>query len=136
VRDLGAVDISYGSPVLPGAMMLVGYVSNAECGIRNSELQQGKSEIRTHQSEIEAAPLPGSSPDHSAFRTSNSEFDLVPILGIPACGMFHKTTVIDLILPRLLAGERIGRRELAELGHGGMCLLCTDCRYPVCPFGK
>ena len=35
-----------------------------------------------------------------------------------------------------LAGERIGRRELAELGHGGLCLHCPECRYPVCPFGK
>jgi hypothetical protein len=60
----------------------------------------------------------------------------VPVLGIPACGMYHKTTVLDLILPRVLAGERIGRRELAELGHGGLCLNCTECRYPVCPFGK
>jgi len=60
----------------------------------------------------------------------------IPILGIPACGMYHKTTVFDLILPRVLAGERIGRYELAELGHGGLCLNCKECRYPVCPFGK
>ena len=62
--------------------------------------------------------------------------DEVPILGIPACGMYAKTTVFDLVLPRVLAGERIGRRELAELGHGGLCLKCDICRYPVCPFGK
>jgi molybdenum cofactor synthesis domain-containing protein len=60
----------------------------------------------------------------------------VPILGIPACGMYHKITALDLILPRVLAGERIGRKELAELGHGGLCLHCKTCRYPVCPFGK
>lgn len=60
----------------------------------------------------------------------------IPILGIPACGMYHKTTIFDLILPRVLAGERIGREELAELGHGGLCLNCKECRYPVCPFGK
>lgn len=60
----------------------------------------------------------------------------IPILGIPACGMYHKITVFDLILPRVLAGERIGRFELAELGHGGLCLNCKECRYPVCPFGK
>jgi hypothetical protein len=61
---------------------------------------------------------------------------MVPILGIPACGMYHRTTVFDLVLPRVLAGERIGREELAELGHGGLCLHCPECRYPVCPFGK
>jgi hypothetical protein len=60
----------------------------------------------------------------------------VPIFGIPACGMFAKRTILDLILPRVLAGERIGRKELAELGHGGLCMNCEACRYPVCPFGK
>jgi hypothetical protein len=59
-----------------------------------------------------------------------------PILGIPACGMYANTTIFDLVLPRVLAGERIGRRELAELGHGGLCFGCPECRYPVCPFGK
>jgi hypothetical protein len=62
--------------------------------------------------------------------------DSIPILGIPACGMYHKTTIFDLMLPRVLAGETIGRKELAELGHGGLCLNCKECRYPVCPFGK
>ncbi|MBI4848354.1 MAG: molybdopterin-binding protein [Nitrospirae bacterium] len=60
----------------------------------------------------------------------------IPILGIPACGMYASITVFDLILPRILAGEKIGRKELAELGHGGMCLKCKVCNYPVCPFGK
>ncbi len=60
----------------------------------------------------------------------------IPILGIPACGMYADITVFDLVLPRILAGEKIGRKELAELGHGGLCLKCETCRYPVCPFGK
>ncbi len=60
----------------------------------------------------------------------------IPIIGIPACGMYAKTTVFDLILPRVLAGEWIGRKEMAALGHGGLCLKCDVCRYPVCPFGK
>lgn len=60
----------------------------------------------------------------------------VPILGIPACGMYAKTTVLDVVLPRVLAGEKIGRRELSELGHGGLCRKCDQCRYPICPFGK
>jgi hypothetical protein len=76
---------------------------------------------------------PGINTPHSALRIPHSE---VPILGIPACGMYAKTTVFDLILPRLLAGEMIGRRELAELGHGGLCMQCGVCRYPVCPYGK
>ena len=60
----------------------------------------------------------------------------IPILGIPACGMYAKRTIFDLILPRVLTGERIGRKELAELGHGGLCMNCEACRYPTCSFGK
>lgn len=61
---------------------------------------------------------------------------LIPILCMPACGMYHKITVFDLLLPRVLAGEYIDRRALAEMGHGGLCLNCKECKYPVCPFGK
>ena len=39
-------------------------------------------------------------------------------------------------LPRILAGERIGKSELALLGHGGLCRDCPECRYPRCSFGK
>ncbi len=60
----------------------------------------------------------------------------IPVLGIPACGMYAATTIFDLILPRVLAGERIGRKELAELGHGGLCMKCRTCNYPACSFGK
>ena len=78
--------------------------------------------------------LPGAMFVVAYVRVEASE--LIPILGIPACGMYASITVFDLILPRVLAGEKIGRRELAELGHGGLCLKCDECRYPVCPFGK
>lgn len=60
----------------------------------------------------------------------------VPLLGVPACGLYHRTTVLDLVLPRVLAGEKIGKVELALLGHGGLCKDCTECSYPHCPFGK
>jgi hypothetical protein len=60
----------------------------------------------------------------------------VPLLGVPACGLYHRITVLDLVLPRILAGERIGRAELAFLGHGGLCRDCPECSYPHCPFGK
>jgi hypothetical protein len=65
-----------------------------------------------------------------------SYIDSVPILGIPACGLYHEATIFDLVLPRVLAGERINREDIAVLGHGGLCLHCPECRYPVCPFGK
>ena len=60
----------------------------------------------------------------------------VPLLGVPACGLYHRITVLDLVLPRVLSGERIGKAQLALLGHGGLCKVCSECTYPHCPFGK
>ena len=60
----------------------------------------------------------------------------VPLLGVPACGLYHRITVLDLVLPRILTGEKIGKAELAFLGHGGLCKDCGACVYPHCPFGK
>jgi hypothetical protein len=62
--------------------------------------------------------------------------DAIPLLGVPACGLYHRITVLDLVLPRILTGERIGKAELAFLGHGGLCKDCPECVYPHCPFGK
>lgn len=89
IKEAGATDIVYGSPVLPGAMFLAGYINNS-----------------------------------------------LPILGIPACGMYYKTTVLDIVLPMVMAGIRINREKIASLGHGGLCLNCSECRFPVCPFAK
>jgi formylmethanofuran dehydrogenase subunit E len=58
------------------------------------------------------------------------------VLGVPACALFYKTTSMDILLPRLLAGMDPDRRELARLGHGSLCQECKTCRYPRCPFGK
>ncbi len=63
-------------------------------------------------------------------------FGEVPVLGVPACVLFYRATVLDLVLPRVLAGERLTREDLAAMSHGGLCLNCETCRYPVCPFGK
>ncbi len=60
----------------------------------------------------------------------------VPLLGVPACALHHRATGLDLVLPRILAGEKIGKTELAMLGHGGLCRDCSQCLYPDCPFGK
>ncbi|NOY69920.1 MAG: molybdopterin-binding protein [Deltaproteobacteria bacterium] len=60
----------------------------------------------------------------------------VPLLGIPACALHHRATVLDLILPRVLAGEHVGRGELALLGQGGLCRNCVQCIFPDCSFGK
>jgi len=60
----------------------------------------------------------------------------VPIMGLPACVYYHAATVFDLMLPRVLAGDAITQTDVAALGHGGLCMNCRECRYPVCPFGK
>jgi molybdenum cofactor synthesis domain-containing protein len=88
IRSIADDVITYGSPVLPGAMFMLAYKGD------------------------------------------------VAILGVPACGMYHKTTVLDIVLPRVLAGERVSRKEIAILGHGGLCLNCKVCHYPICPLGK
>lgn len=54
----------------------------------------------------------------------------VPILGMPTCGLFSKATVFDLVLPRVLAGERLTSATLAGLGHGGMLTRDMAYRFP------
>ena len=60
----------------------------------------------------------------------------VPVLGLPGCVMYHKASIFDLIVPRLLAGLEVSAADVAALGHGGFCAQCDVCRYPICPFGK
>ena len=60
----------------------------------------------------------------------------IPIVGLPACAMFFRVTVFDLILPRIVAGENITSQNIAALGHGGLCRQCGECIYPHCSFGK
>ncbi|KUO48767.1 MAG: molybdopterin-binding protein [Desulfitibacter sp. BRH_c19] len=89
IRSTGAHIVSYGAPVLPGAMFLLAYLD-------------GKT----------------------------------PIMGLPGCVMYAKTTVFDLILPRVLAGEILSKSDLSSLGHGGLCTTCPTCTFPACAFGK
>ncbi len=93
IRRAGARVVAYGSPVLPGAMLLVGYFDD----------------------------VAGAS---------------VPVLGVPGCAMYNKATVLDLVLPRVLAGVELTRRDLAAMGEGGLCLGCKPCTFPHCSFGR
>jgi molybdenum cofactor synthesis domain-containing protein len=88
VRKSGARIISYGAPVMPGAMFLYALL------------------------------------------------DKVPVLGAPAVASHNPTTIFDLMLPRVLCDEPIRRQDIIALGHGGLCLNCETCSFPVCPFGK
>jgi molybdopterin biosynthesis enzyme len=44
----------------------------------------------------------------------------VAVLGAPGCARSPKRNIVDLVLPRLLAGERLGRGDIVALGHGGL----------------
>ncbi|MFL5806136.1 MAG: molybdopterin-binding protein [Roseiflexaceae bacterium] len=46
--------------------------------------------------------------------------DTLPVLGAPGCVRSRDVNIVDLLLPRLLAGEQITRRDIVELGHGGL----------------
>ena len=84
----GAELITYGAPVLPGAMFLLAYKGD------------------------------------------------IPILGLPGCVMYSRTTIFDLVLPRILAKEKLTFADFAAYGHGGLCNECEVCKYPDCAFGK
>ena len=89
IKATGVEVISYGAPVLPGAMFCLAYFE-----------------------------------------------DGTAVMGLPGCVMYAKTTIFDLILPRVAAGVPVTRKDLTRLGHGGFCLGCEECRYPACSFGK
>jgi molybdenum cofactor synthesis domain-containing protein len=60
----------------------------------------------------------------------------VPIVGLPGCVMYYKASIFDLVVPRLLSGERLERKDIVAFGHGGLCESCPTCHYPACGFGK
>jgi hypothetical protein len=71
-------------------------------------------------------------PAHPGSLLWLARWDGKPVLGMPTCGMFSQATTFDLVLPQLLAGEAIGNRELAGLGHGG--LLSREMAYRFPPY--
>lgn len=52
------------------------------------------------------------------------------ILGLPTCGAYSKATAVDLLLPRLLAGEPASEATVAKLGHGGILTRDQRFRFP------
>ena len=72
IKSTGADVITYGVPVLPGAMFMLAYKGD------------------------------------------------VPIMGLPGCVMFSSKTVFDMILPRVLTGEKLIRKDFTTLGVGGL----------------
>ncbi|MEI7885335.1 MAG: molybdopterin-binding protein [Clostridia bacterium] len=72
VRSVATEIVTYGTPVLPGAMFMLAYHHNT------------------------------------------------PILALPAGVLHAKISVVDVLLPRILAGEKLTRPTIVRLGHGGL----------------
>lgn len=89
IKNTGAEIVTYGAPVLPGAMFLLAYYNGN-----------------------------------------------IPIMGLPGCVMYSKRTIFDLVLPRIMAGEKLCAEDITVLGEGGLCLSCPVCTFPNCGFGK
>ena len=60
----------------------------------------------------------------------------VPILGIPGAAISLPTTMFDVLLPQIFAGDRFTKQELINLGDGGLCQMCKNCHFPNCSFGR
>jgi len=60
----------------------------------------------------------------------------IPVVGLPGCVMYHKASIFDLIIPRILAGLDVTKDDIIGMGHGGFCEGCAVCHYPACGFGK
>jgi molybdenum cofactor synthesis domain-containing protein len=88
IRAAGGKIISYGAPVLPGAMFMLAYIND------------------------------------------------VPVIGLPGCVMYHRASIFDLVVPKLLAKEEVTKIDIIQMGHGGFCSSCKTCRFPSCSFGK
>ena len=60
----------------------------------------------------------------------------IPMMGLPGCVMFAKKTVFDLVLERVMTGERLTKADIMRYATGGLCQSCEVCHYPNCTFGK
>lgn len=60
----------------------------------------------------------------------------VPILGVPGAAISLPTTVFDVLLPQIFAGDKLTKADLLRLAEGGLCQLCKSCHFPNCTFGR
>ncbi|NLT39448.1 MAG: molybdopterin-binding protein [Clostridiales bacterium] len=58
------------------------------------------------------------------------------ILGIPGAAISLPTTMFDVLLPQIFAGDKFTKEQLVALGDGGLCQLCKSCHFPNCTFGR
>jgi molybdopterin biosynthesis enzyme len=58
--------------------------------------------------------------------------DDVPVVGAPSCGIFSRATSLDVVLPRLMAGDRMDAAAIADLSAGG--LLAPETSWRLAPY--
>lgn len=58
------------------------------------------------------------------------------ILGVPGAAISLPTTIFDVLLPQIFAGDKLTKEDLIRLGDGGLCQMCKSCHYPNCTFGR
>ena len=58
------------------------------------------------------------------------------VLGVPGAAIHMPTTIFDVLLPAVFAGERLTKEDLRRLGEGGLCQQCPACHFPNCTFGR
>ena len=62
----------------------------------------------------------------------------VAILGVPGAAISLPTTIFDVLLPQIFAGDKLTVEELRNLAEGGLCQMCgaANCHFPNCSFGR
>ena len=60
----------------------------------------------------------------------------IPVLGVPGAAISLPTTLFDVMLPQIFAGDRFTKADLVRMGDGGLCHMCKACHYPNCTFGR
>ena len=70
-------------------------------------------------------------PAHPGSLLWLAEWNGTPIVGMPTCGLFAQATVFDLIIARVLTGERLERRALSKLAQGGFLTRDMAFRLPA-----
>lgn len=75
-------------------------------------------------------------PSQPGNMTLVAYFGDAAILGVPGAAISMPTTIFDVLLPQVFAGQRFTYEELTNLGEGGLCQLCKACHFPNCTFGR
>lgn len=60
----------------------------------------------------------------------------VAVLGVPGAAISLPTTIFDVLLPQIFAGDKLTKADLVNLGDGGLCQMCKACHFPNCTFGR